>query len=252
MTRLLFRSTLAALCLTAVTAGSARSDSWFSGWGRKKAAVASENAAFVSDENEVEAPDAMDDDDTGHAQRWRIRGDRIAEDFNDSRLHAIDSVNMKHAEHQARRAARRENREQRRMARRDGRGGYGGYGGYGDGVYPACYPQLNSSLYPCPRPDIPQEVGSTVITNQALYPHEMLYAHQYRAIYPPFYYENKCGITCLPFFPRPCIAGTVVTVKYKTCLPCGFHPPIANVCGLNYPWSAAGIPSFHSLEKGPR
>jgi hypothetical protein len=88
-------------------------------------------------------------------------------------------------------------------------------------------------------------VGSTVITNQALYPHEMLYAHKYRAIYPPFYYENKCGLTCLPFFPRPCVAGTVVTVKYKTCLPCGFHPPVTLCGGLNYPYSAAGQASFH-------
>ena len=104
-----------------------------------------------------------------------------------------------------------------------------------------CHPQLNSALYPCPRPDIPSEVGTTLITNQAFYPHEMLYAHTYRAIYPPFYYGDKCGLACLPFFPKPCIKGTVVTVKYKTCLPCGFHPPVV-VCGgaYEYPWSAAG------------
>jgi hypothetical protein len=94
---------------------------------------------------------------------------------------------------------------------------------YVDG--PACYPQLNSSLYPCPKANVPVEVGQTFITNQAFYPHEMLYAHQYRALYPPFFYENKCGLTCLPFFPKPCLRGTLVTVKYKTTYPCGFFPP---------------------------
>jgi hypothetical protein len=98
----------------------------------------------------------------------------------------------------------------------------------GDAVYldgPACYPQLNSSLYPCPKQNVPVEVGQTFITNQAFYPHEMLYAHQYRALYPPFFYENKCGLTSVPFFPKPCLRGTLVTVKYKTTYPCGFFPP---------------------------
>jgi len=88
-----------------------------------------------------------------------------------------------------------------------------------------CYPPLNSALYPCPRPDVPYEVGRTIITNQALYPHEMLYAHRYRAIYPPYFYKNTHGLACLPFVPKPCIRGTVVTVKYKTTLPLGFSPP---------------------------
>jgi len=99
----------------------------------------------------------------------------------------------------------------------------GGGNVYVDG--PACYPQLNSSLYPCPKQNVPVEVGQTFITNQAFYPHEMLYAHQYRALYPPFFYDNKCGLTCLPFFPKPCLKGTLVTVKYKTTYPCGFFPP---------------------------
>jgi hypothetical protein len=90
---------------------------------------------------------------------------------------------------------------------------------------PGCYPQLNSSLYPCPKQSVPVEVGQTFITNQAFYPHEMLYAHQYRALYPPFFYENKCGLTCVPFFPKPCLRGTLVTVKYKTTYPCNFAPP---------------------------
>jgi hypothetical protein len=102
------------------------------------------------------------------------------------------------------------------------------HGSAGSAVYldgPACYPQLNSSLYPCPRPNVPVEVGQTYITNQAFYPHEMLYAHQYRALYPPFFYENKCGLTCVPFFPKPCLKGTLVTVKYKSTYPCNFVPP---------------------------
>jgi len=246
-----------ALCLTAFTAGSARSDSWFSGWGKKKAAADGEDAqapgtGLVTDENPVEDSDEISDeepaDDVGHHHRCRLHGDNYQADCNECRLHAIDKINTKYAEfkmlkaeHQARATARRFNRAERRDARLNSMGIYD----YTTRPIPQCYPQLNSSLYPCPRLDIPQEVGSTMITNQAFYPHEMLYAHQYRAIYPPFYYENKCGITCLPFIPRPCVAGTVVSVKYKTCLPCSFHPPLT-VCGgsYKYPWSAAGQATF--------
>jgi hypothetical protein len=92
-----------------------------------------------------------------------------------------------------------------------------------------CYPPLNSALYPCPRPDVPYEVGQTIITNQAFYPHEMLYCHKYKALYPPFYYENKCGLTYLPLVPKPALKGTVVKVKYKSTLPCSFHPPFGSV-----------------------
>src|SRR5262249_18284595 len=88
-----------------------------------------------------------------------------------------------------------------------------------------CYPHLNSALYPCPKPDVPYEVGRTVITNQDPHQHAMLSCHRYRAIYPPYYYQSKCGLACLPFFPKPCIKGTVVTVKYKSKLPCGVYPP---------------------------
>src|SRR5262245_48056377 len=68
MTRLLFRSTLVALCLTAVTAGTARSDSWFSGWGRKKAAADIEDAEpseLVNEEMATENSDAISDEDPG-------------------------------------------------------------------------------------------------------------------------------------------------------------------------------------------
>jgi hypothetical protein len=86
-------------------------------------------------------------------------------------------------------------------------------------------PELNSSLYPTPVPYVPREVGWTVITNQALAPHEMLYAHQYRALYGPYYYRKCLGSCCIPFIPKPCLQGTMVKVKYKTCLPWGFQPP---------------------------
>lgn len=89
-----------------------------------------------------------------------------------------------------------------------------------------CYPQINSSLYPCPKPDVPREVGWTVITTPALSPHEFTYAHQYRALYPPYFYKNTCRLACLPFFPKPCLKGTEVTVKYRTTYGhCGFCPP---------------------------
>lgn len=82
-------------------------------------------------------------------------------------------------------------------------------GGHGYEYATGHYPNLDASLYPSPRPDIPQEVGGTIITNSALYPHEMLYPHTYRAIYPPFYYKR--GL----FGRRYHVTGTQVTVKYK-------------------------------------
>ena len=86
-------------------------------------------------------------------------------------------------------------------------------------------PQYNSSLYPCPVPYVPREVGWTVITNQAFAPHEMLYAHEYRALYGPYYYRTCLGSCCIPFLPKPRLQGTMVTVKYKTNLPWGYCPP---------------------------
>jgi hypothetical protein len=187
---------LIALFLTALSATPARCDSWFKfsswGWG-KKATPAME----VSEEAQAPAPppgiasvsDADCDDSDGDEDGHRS--------FRDWRL--------------ARRDARQERRQQIQNAAM---------------IEPApCYPALNSSLYPCPRPDVPYEVGQTIITNQAFYPHEMLYCHRYKAIYPPYFYENKCGLACLPFFPKPRLKGTCVTVKYKTCLPWGYSPP---------------------------
>lgn len=85
-------------------------------------------------------------------------------------------------------------------------------GGYAQGPTAdgAGFVSLDAPLYPCPRQDIPREVGYTVITNPALYPHEMTYPHKYRALYPPYYYKN----CCIPFLPKPPLKGTEVTVKY--------------------------------------
>lgn len=112
------------------------------------------------------------------------------------------------------------------------------------------YPQLNSSLYPCPRPDIPVEVGGTMITNSAFAPHEMLYCHKYCAVYPPNYYKVRWhwGIrfTCCPAgkwyaipVPRRVriadtakLKGTTVSVKYKSHIGLGamFFPPTGSWC----------------------
>lgn len=95
--------------------------------------------------------------------------------------------------------------------------------------YSPGYANIRPALYPCPKPDIPLEVGRTLITNPALAPHEMLYPHCYRALYPPYYYKNTCGLACLPFVPKPCLCGTEVTVQYKSHLGCfgRFYPPIS-------------------------
>src|SRR5262249_19737958 len=58
-------------------------------------------------------------------------------------------------------------------------------GVYGNYNFATNYPAIQASLYPCPKPDVPLEVGRTIITNPALAPHEMLYCHKYRALYPP-------------------------------------------------------------------
>lgn len=108
--------------------------------------------------------------------------------------------------------------------------------GYGYNYSPA-YPPIRASLYPCPRPDVPLEVGRTIITNPALAPHEMMYPHRYRALYPPYYYKNKCGITCLPFIPKPPLKGTEVTVKYSSCHGLfGWKPACSRVCYSNKQW----------------
>ncbi len=199
MTRSLFRTMLLALFLTAISASPARSESWFKfGNWNKKATPAAE----VSNET-VQAPAgvaSVSDDGIRQAGVASVDDEMCEDDDSDY-----------YSRWKERRLERKERKYQELLLK---------------AAVPApCHPTLNSSLYPCPRPDVPYEVGQTLITNQAFYPHEMLYAHQYKALYPPYFYENKCGLSCLPFFPKPCLKGTVVKVKYKSTLPHGFSPP---------------------------
>ncbi|HLJ12520.1 MAG TPA: hypothetical protein VKU82_15100 [Planctomycetaceae bacterium] len=194
MTRSLFTSIFVALSLTALAAAPVSADSWFkfSSWGKKKNQAAGSDV-IVASSSQYADDDGDDGDDPCQCDMCR-RGL-----WNKCRF-------------KLRRAQM----------------GYGSMGTSRSMPMPmpvGCYPSLNSSLYPCPRPDVPAEVGTTIITNAAFYPHEMLHAHRYRALYPPYYYEAKCGLTCIPFFPKPCLKGTLVTVKYHTCLPCGYSPP---------------------------
>ncbi|MBL8819321.1 MAG: hypothetical protein JNL58_25035 [Planctomyces sp.] len=82
------------------------------------------------------------------------------------------------------------------------------------------YPQTGAALYPAPVPGIPQQIGGTVIPNQAFHPHEMLYAHRYRAMYPPYYYKVNGGWVVTPFgvwsHEDWKLQGTMVDVKYKS------------------------------------
>jgi hypothetical protein len=109
-----------------------------------------------------------------------------------------------------------------------------GSGGAAGPVQQEGYVRLGAPLYPSPRPNIPIWVGSTMITNQALAPHEMLYPHTYRAIYPPFYHRVKGGWVLTPFGVRSHekweLQGTMVQVKYRSSYPgllsgAKWHPP---------------------------
>ena len=59
-----------------------------------------------------------------------------------------------------------------------------------------------------------------MITNPALAPHEMLYEHEYRALYPPFYYRVKGWWIWTPFgvesHDKWELIGTEVRVRYKS------------------------------------
>lgn len=85
------------------------------------------------------------------------------------------------------------------------------------------YVRLGAPMYPTPRPNIPIWTGSTVITNQAFAPQEMLYPHTYRAIYPPFYHRVKGGWIVTPLGVRSHekweLQGTMVEVKYRSSYP---------------------------------
>lgn len=109
--------------------------------------------------------------------------------------------------------------------------------GYPGGIVPADvltspgYPYLNAPLYSSPRQDVPVQVGSTVITNQAFSPHEMLHSHTYRAMYPPYYHHvsGKWIVTPWGVFSNEhwVLQGTQVEVKYRSKVPflSLFNPP---------------------------
>ena len=87
----------------------------------------------------------------------------------------------------------------------------------------AGYVRLNAPLYPSPRPNIPYQVGAVMITNQAFAPHEMLYPHTYRAVYPPYYYRVRgrwFGILGQSHAEDNWeLQGTEVEVQYRSRLP---------------------------------
>lgn len=85
---------------------------------------------------------------------------------------------------------------------------------------PTVYPRLNAPLYPSPVQYAPPWSGVSIVTNQALAPHEMLYPHEYRAMYPPFFYEVKGHWIVTPTGVKQGemwkVKGTEVKVKYKS------------------------------------
>jgi hypothetical protein len=85
---------------------------------------------------------------------------------------------------------------------------------------PTVYPRLNAPLYPSPVQYAPPWSGVSIVTNQALAPHEMLYPHEYRAMYAPFYYEVKGRWIVTPTGVKQGeswkLKGTEVKVKYKS------------------------------------
>lgn len=95
----------------------------------------------------------------------------------------------------------------------------------------AGYVHLGAPLYPTPQPNIPISAGATMISSPALAPHEMLYPHTYRAMYPPYYHRVVGSYMWTPFGMRSHekwqLQGTMVQVKYRSSYPMftGWHPP---------------------------
>ncbi|HLQ44528.1 MAG TPA: hypothetical protein VK137_07365 [Planctomycetaceae bacterium] len=85
---------------------------------------------------------------------------------------------------------------------------------------PRRYPQMHAPMYPTPVPNVPVQVGGTVITNQAFAPQEMLYPHEYKSLYPPFYHKVSGAWWWTPFgmesHDRWELQGTEVKVKYRS------------------------------------
>ncbi|MCA9076861.1 MAG: hypothetical protein KDA93_17675 [Planctomycetaceae bacterium] len=109
-------------------------------------------------------------------------------------------------------------------------GGAAGGGAYGSNQYPV----LNAPLYSSPVQHVPEYAGGSVITNQALAPHEMLYPHEYHAMYGPFYYRVNGVWVVTPFGVRQHekwqLQGTHVKVRYHDHfrLFSSFHPPVSH------------------------
>jgi len=105
------------------------------------------------------------------------------------------------------------------------------------GYYPMSsqgrYPQTGAALYPSPIPGIPQQMGGAAIMHPAFHPHEMLYGHEYHAMYPPYYYKVNGGFLVSPFgvwsHEDWKLEGTRVDVKYNSHISpfTLFHPPFS-------------------------
>jgi hypothetical protein len=91
------------------------------------------------------------------------------------------------------------------------------------------YVHLNAAMYPSPKPNVPAWTGVTMVTSPALAPHEMLYPHTYRALYPPYYHRVVGGYVWTPFGIRSHekweLQGTMVQVKYRSSMPLFHHLP---------------------------
>lgn len=102
------------------------------------------------------------------------------------------------------------------------------------------YVQLGAALYPSPQPYVPVETGATFITSHALAPHEMLYPHTYRALYPPYYHRVRGSYIWTPFGIKSHekweLQGTMVQVKYRSKQPLfkGLFAPATSTWGR--PW----------------
>lgn len=94
--------------------------------------------------------------------------------------------------------------------------------------------RIDGAMYPAPLPGIPFDVGTTMITNPALDPHEMLYAHRYRGLYGPFYHKTYRHWFMTPFgickSEKRVLVGTEVRVNYKSHIsPFSlFFPPVTH------------------------
>ncbi len=98
----------------------------------------------------------------------------------------------------------------------------------------AGFMRVDGAMYPSPRPGIPMDVGAVMITNPALDPHEMLYAHHYRGLYGPFYHKTYRHWIMTPFgickSEKRVLMGTEVRVNYKSHIsPFSlFFPPVTH------------------------